>query len=520
MPNDLAKLQRNPREVARWQQAQQFVLGDRHAPALASYRDLVKRFPGVPQLWFELGIAAAGQLEFAEAERAFTRAEALAPKDVSLLVLMGQQYHRLRRPDQARGCFERAVAAEPASVHARLSLAAWFERERRLDDAWACVEASLARHPQNPQVRCVQALLLQRKGQLAEAEQVLRDIIGNGTGDANVKFSSRHLLGVVLDEQGQYAEAIHWLGEAKKLARQMNNTARMEQDYDRAVARRRSLLSKLTTETIRRWRAEAPATPASHGLVLLGGHPRSGTTLLEQLLGAHPEILAFDESEAFAHQIWNELAPMQSSQALTLDRLDQLTANRRAELRNRYFKSLLREATGDAASRIILDKNPSPTAGLYLWLRVFPEIKVIIALRDPRDVVLSCFFQNLMLTPTNANFLTLERTAQHYADLMDVWLRLRDLGGFDWLETKYEDVVRNVEAEGRRVTEFVGLSWHPKQADRSESTSAKFLYSPTYIAAAQPVHQRAVGRWHHYAEALVPVQSRLAPYCKAFGYDV
>src|SRR3954451_2624144 len=108
MPTDVAKLQRSPREVARWQSAQRQLLGDDHRVALASYRELVQRFPGIGQLWFELGIAAAGELEFETAERAFRRAEELAAGDAAMLVLVGQQYHRLRRLDQARSCFERA----------------------------------------------------------------------------------------------------------------------------------------------------------------------------------------------------------------------------------------------------------------------------------------------------------------------------------------------------------------------------------------------------------------------------
>jgi hypothetical protein len=124
------------------------------------------------------------------------------------------------------------------------------------------------------------------------------------------------------------------------------------------------------------------------------------------------------------------------------------------------------------------------------------------------------------LTPTNANFLSLERTAKHYADLMDVWLRLRDLGGFDWLETRYEDLVRDMENEGRRVTAFLGLEWNSAQARFHESAARKFVFSPTYNDAAQLVHSRAVGRWRHYAEALAPFQPRLAPYCRAFGYPV
>jgi hypothetical protein len=154
-----------------------------------------------------------------------------------------------------------------------------------------------------------------------------------------------------------------------------------------------------------------------------------------------------------------------------------------------------------------------------LWLRLFPDSKVIIALRDPRDVVISCFFQNLALTPMNVNFLTFNRAIDHYADLMDVWLRLRELGGFDWIETRYEDLVADTETEGRRVTEFLGLTWHPAQASCHEAARARFVFSPTYSEVAKPVHNRAVGRWKHYAAALEPFQAKLASYLSAFGYE-
>ena len=116
---------------------------------------------------------------------------------------------------------------------------------------------------------------------------------------------------------------------------------------------------------------------------------------------------------------------------IEIKKVESWAAFRREELRRRYFKSLFRELDGElSADQLLLDKNPVATASLHLWLRVFPESKIIIALRDPRDVVLSCFFQNLALTPLNANFLSLERAVKHYSDTMDVWLRLRELGGF------------------------------------------------------------------------------------------
>jgi Sulfotransferase family len=88
-------------------------------------------------------------------------------------------------------------------------------------------------------------------------------------------------------------------------------------------------------------------------------------------------------------------------------------------------QALLREAGPAGTGKLLLDKNPSPTARLPLWLKVLPELRVLVALRDPRDVVLSCYFQNIPLNATNVNFLSFERLAEHYADLMDIWLAVR-----------------------------------------------------------------------------------------------
>ncbi|HWW01886.1 MAG TPA: sulfotransferase [Candidatus Acidoferrum sp.] len=518
MDKPLAKLRPSPRDVALWQKAQHQLLGGQYRPALVAYRDLVRKFPALPELWFELGNAACGELDFTLANTAYRRALELAPNNAPLLGTIGQQFQGLRQLDDARLCYERAVAADPESVDARINLAVWFEKERRLDDAWASVEACLTRHPRDDQARYFRALLLHRKKRNSEAEMALRDLIRDAPRYPYVKYAAPHLLGVVLDELGQYDEAIRWLYEAKAQVRTITDTKLLERAYDEEDRRRRKQLAALTGEMLRRWRAESPASTEKYELAFLGGHPRSGTTLLEQILDSHPQVLAFDEPTAFSQEITNHLPPTSPPHAGDLDSLDRLPPSRRAEMRQRYVKSLLREAPGEPTARVLLDKNPSPTMSLPVWLRVFPELKVIIALRDPRDVVISCFFLNIMLNATNVNFLSLERTTRHYADLMDVWLRLRDLGGFEWLESRYEDVVANLEPEGKRVTEFLGLLWHAEQARYYQNSRRKFLYAPTYHDVTQPVYQRAVGRWERYAQALEPLQARLAPYCNAFGY--
>ena len=232
--------------------------------------------------------------------------------------------------------------------------------------------------------------------------------------------------GVVLDEFGQYAEAMRWLLEAKVQVRQLTDVALLEREYDKTDESRRELMASLTPEMIQGWRAEAPPSTSRYRIAFLGGHPRSGTTLLEQILDAHPAVLAFDEPVAFTQEVTGPI-PLPAASGKTQARaLNSLPSGRIQQIRQRYVKSLLREVTGEPAARVLLDKNPSPTMSLPHWLRVFPELKVIIALRDPRDVIISCFFLNLMLNATNMNFLSIERTAKHYVDLMDVWLRMAE----------------------------------------------------------------------------------------------
>ncbi len=516
MNTDTAKLQRTPRDLVRWQKAREQLLSGRAGAALANYRDLVGRYPAVPELWFELGNAASGELDFVQANQAYRRVRDLAPHNSAMLSMVGLQYQGLRQLDDARNCYELAVAANSESVDARISLAVWFEKERRLDEAWECVEACLTKHPRDDQARYFRALLLHRKKNDAEAETALRDLIKDGPQYPYVKYAAPHLLGVVLDQLGQYDEAMRWLVTAKAQVRTITDVSQLEKSYDEGDRRRREMLAGLTPEMIRRWRQESPASQERYQITLLGGHPRSGTTLLEQVLDANPDVLAFDEPAAFHQEVEKQLHFKPAPKAA--DQLDLLAKAQRKDMRQRYVKSLLREVPGTPSQRVLVDKNPSPTMSLNVWLRVFPELKVIIALRDPRDVVISCFFLNIMLNATNVNFLSMERTAKHYADLMDVWLRLRELGGFDWIESRYEDVVENLELEGRKVTEFLGLTWHPDQARYHETARRKVLYAPTYHDVTQPVYKRAVGRWERYAEALAPVQEKLTLYCRAFGY--
>ncbi len=494
----------------RLDQARELLLSHRFTLALPLYEKLTRECPGDAVVWLEYGNTASGARQFQLAGAAWSRAMELAPRNAELISLVGHQYQGLRRPDQASACFAQAAGADPRGVNPRISLAVLLEKTHRLAAARAAVGECLAIDPCDDQARYFSAVLDRREGKLDEAERRLRDLIASEPRHPYVRYACRYELAQLLDRLDRPDEAMTQLNEAKNLVRALADTGLMIKSYDRDAAKARRFTQDLPRSSPLEWarlypEAKREPTPP---LAFLGGHPRSGTTLLEQILDAHPGVAALDEPNAFLDVLQPAFF---SSKNFSSQRLN--------AIRRLYIEALQWELGSGAEGRLLVDKNPSPTARLPVWLRVFPESRVLIALRDPRDVAVSCYFQNVPLNAVNVNFLSLERVARHYADLMDVWMAVRQWDGFAWLETRYEDTVADLEKEGRRVTGFLGLDWREEQMRFHEKSLKKQLYSPTYQDVTQPVYTRSVGRWRAYEKYLAPILPALEPYCRAFGYS-
>jgi tetratricopeptide (TPR) repeat protein len=492
------------------EKARAFLIRQDFVQALPRYEKLVRQWPQDAVVWFEYGNAAAGVRNRELAERAWQMVLELAPRNAELILQVGHQYQALRIPDKARSCFAQAATADPRAINPRISLAVLSEQNHLLQPARAAIEECLAIDPHDDQARYFSAVLDRRENKQGQAESRLRDLIASAPGHPYVRYACRFELAQVLDRTERFDEAMRLLVEAKQIVKSLTDIEALRRSYDQEADSARRFTQCLPKTILGTW-AKAHSEPEREAvppLAFLGGHPRSGTTLLEQVLDAHPDIATLDEPTAFMDFLQPEFP-----------QLNDLSGSRLNALRRVYTRALLQEAGPKAKGKLLVDKNPSPTARLPLWLRVFPELRVLIALRDPRDVVLSCYFQNILLNATNVNFLTFERLAKHYTDLMDIWLAVREWEGFAWLETRYEDLVANLEREGRRVTEFLGLSWDGSQARFYEKSQHKQLYSPTYQDVTQPVYTRSVGRWHCYEKHLAPVLPALEPYCRKLGYS-
>jgi len=187
-------------------------------------------------------------------------------------------------------------------------------------------------------------------------------------------------------------------------------------------------------------------------------------------------------------------------------------------LRENYFRCaemFLRQAIG---SRLLVDKNPGLNVMVPVLVRVFPETKFLVALRDPRDVVMSCFMQALTLTPTSSAYLTMGGTVNQYANVMDFWLAMLPRMGDQGMQVRYEEMVDDLPIVARSVLGFLGVGFEDNVLKFYEHARTKRVNSPSYAEVRKPLYRTAVGRWRNYEKYLEPYMSGLEPFLKELNY--
>ena len=492
--------------IDQWKIARELAKQNKRTEAWKAFHALSKKAPEHPHVLFEAGRAANGANELTTAATLLRKSAQLAGREVPLLTRIGALMMHMRLTQEGLACYQRALAADSSAVDAVQELVLSYERSGQSDKAQEFLQPYLEKNPSDVTARYLQAFLWQRAGRLADAETILQDIVAGQLHRSRVYLSCFYLLADILDKTNRPQEAMRHLLHVKELVLQNPDFKTTLDHYDLGVAQRNQLLEMFSTEMIREWQQAEPFHVEDRAIAFLGGHPRSGTTLLERVLDSHSQLTAFDEPGAFYR---------------TVDPFLRRFGPNHPEVKNvstAYREHLLWELGGKCESRVWLDKNPSLTACLHSWLRVFPGIKVVIALRHPLDVMLSCFFLDSTMNALSSNFLSLERISKHYRDMMDVWLRLRDLGGFEWIESRYEDTVSQLAVEGKRVTEFLGLEWEQEQTSFYQNKQQTHVAAPTYHDVTKPVHQRSMQRWLTYESHLSPFLTELEPYMKRLGY--
>ena len=267
-------------------EARELLLANDFAEALPRYEKLTRQYPGAAVLWAEYGNAASRLRQVDLADRAWQKALELTPNNSEVVGMIGHQYQGLRLPEKARACFAQAAAADPRAINPRISLAVLLEQQHQLNEAHLAVEECLAIDPRDDQARYFSAVLKRRENHLDKAESQLRDLIVSEPKHPYVRYACRYELAQVLDRTDRFDEAMALLREAKQIVRALTDTDLLVAGYDRGAESARRFTNSQPKDIIRTWGRYFPekkreAIPA---LAFLGGHPRSGTTLLNKSL--------------------------------------------------------------------------------------------------------------------------------------------------------------------------------------------------------------------------------------------
>ena len=267
------------------------------------------------------------------------------------------------------------------------------------------------------------------------------------------------------------------------------------------------------------WFAENDPAPVTTGLkgpapVFQVGFPRSGTTLLEQMLDAHPAIETLEEKDA--------IGPVIRAIGDTPDRLARLASLGADEI-NAVREAYWREARPDGPpgkGHVFIDKYPMNLVWLGPLMRVFPDAKVIFCLRDPRDCVFSAFQQRFAVNPEMYRTLEIGECAELYDAAMRAGqAALASDHAVPVHTVRYEDLVADYRGVMDGLLDFLGVGWDEAVAGYREKAESKRIKTPSAPQVVKPLYTGSIGKWRCYDFALEAVQGRLAAWVKEYGYE-
>jgi hypothetical protein len=392
-----------------------------------------------------------------------------------------------------------------------------LERLHRLDEARAVVrqlELGEGNRSPDPARLAMSAVLADRDGRHEEAYQQLTAALAVPQ-DFVHQFKLLFPLAKVCDALGRYEEAYKAAAQGHQ-----SQLLFLERVTGRA-SEAQSQLWALTANScdpddLALWERSGPAMESSPIFVV--GFPRSGTTLLEQILDAHPLLQAMDE-QPFLLQALTQVTELDVAYPSALGKLSDSDLD---DLRANYWRGV-RNRVPLAADQRLVDKNPMNMVLLPIIRRMFPRAPLVLALRHPCDTVLSFFLQHF---PSDLALLGRDLTAvaRSYSRAFAFWdsqctlLRLRPTAH----ELKYEQLATNLASEVDALCAFLHLPLHEAMLTPAEHARSRgFISTPSYAQVIEPVSSRSVGRWKHYeshfgAEGL----TLLTPWIQRWGYSL
>jgi tetratricopeptide (TPR) repeat protein len=447
------------------------------------FREAIGIKENYPDALFNLGTLLRLRGKIVESEMPLRRALKLKPAYVDAQIALGVTLTVLGRLEDAKGLLEKALKLQPRNVDALLALGSLRAGEGRFADAEPLFKKALEVDPKASDAWVGLAGLRRMsaadhaewlKGAQASADSGLEPL-----SEARVRFA----IGKYHDDTGDFARAFRSYQRANELMK----TAAVA--YDGAARER--FVSDLTRVYTRELLSGAPAGASRSELpVFVVGMPRSGTSLVEQIIAAHPAATGAGEL-----RFWGQAVRRHASKLLP-GLPDQRLKSQLAE---QYLRTLGERAGG--ALRVV-DKSPFNSDYLGIIHSVFPHARMIYMQRDPVDTCLSCYFQDF---PASLNFtLDLSDLAHYYREhrrLVEHWRNT--LSERVLLVVPYEELVADQEKWTRRILEFIGLPWDARCLDYHLTEST--VLTKSYWQVRQTLYHSSIGRWRNYQKFIGPL---------------
>ncbi len=461
----------------------------RKAEAETAARAALQARPGDAQAHLQLAVILGDKDDLPAAEFHNRQALALAGPHPQILVNLALNLYNQGQLDEAESALLHALRNQPSDQRSATTMAHLsrvYEAKRDMGQAWAWLErAEMAGRRTGEDFTLLRALYLGNAGREQEALELIDRAPGGRSGAARLDRAR------LLDRLGRYDEAWPEMVAAKA---QLGEEA--DQTYDASA-----VASEFAALKAQNWANHRPAARQNDTSqpVFILGFPRSGTTLIEQVLTSHPNIAAGGELP-FVHE-WQRLAAAPA---------DLGTAMRDHYLGRAGAYGLLK------GRPLFTDKMPLNEVHLPLIQLAFPEAPLIRVVRHPLDVAVSMLSHNLS-HGYNSGY-AIETIIAHMVAMHELTRHYDEVLGHPSLTLKYEDFVAAQEAETRQLLYHVGVPFDA--ACLSFHANRRHAPTPSYAQVTKPLNDRSIGRWRNYAGHLKPYFDAIAPVAADLGYDI
>ncbi len=459
------------------------------------------RFPQDSRPPFQLYVLYKALEKQNEALAAIEQAAARDSEAAELQLKLAIEYGVARRTQDSERAYRRTIELNPRETDAYLGLAIQHEHTNREEEFAPLIDLAKRNGVDEGPRAFIEALELRRMGQFDQALERLKAI-----PEDVEPIRTMHIYATLLERLGRAAEAFAAFTKANSMMR--DSPANPLERGMKLRADIRAELALLTSDWLSSWR-KVHVSDDRDDPTFLVGFPRSGTTLLDTILMGHPDTVVLEEQPPL-NIVEQELGGLAA--------LPGLDASAIAAARRRYFEEVEKIQPIEKA-KMLIDKSPLFLYRAPLIHRLFPRAKIILALRHPCDVVLSCFMSNFRLNAATSNFLRLEDASDFYDICFTHWQRSRALLPLDVHAVVYERLVGNVAAEVGPLLDWLGLAENSEMLDHRKTAKARGLITTaSYSQVTEPIYKRASGRWERYRDHLAPILDVLAPWALEFGY--